>query len=161
VPASGEARLRLLQATRPVQPLRNLDRAAELGRFLDMPTDRARAILEKAANPAAWEPAPFPGLHLLHLVAGPAYAGADAGLVRFDANTPFPTHSHDGDEHTLMLEGGITFTDGRQLLAGQSEHMRPGLQHGFTVNPDGCLYAQILYVGIDIPGLGKVSLKKH
>jgi hypothetical protein len=161
VAPTGEARLRLIQAVRPVQPVRNLDRAVALGRFLDLPADEARRLLEKAANPAAWEAAPFPGLYLMHLSAGPAYAGADAGLVRFDGGTPFPTHSHDGDEHTLMLEGGITFTDGRHFGAGESETMVPGKLHGFTVDPEGCLYAQILYVGIEIPGIGKVSLAKR
>jgi hypothetical protein len=158
---SGEARLRLMQAVRAVQPVRCLEHAARLGRFLDLPEETAKALLEKAANPAAWEAAPFPGLYLMHLHAGPAYAGSDAGLVRFDGGTSFPVHSHDGDEHTLMLEGGVTFSDGRQMLPGDEETMHPGPLHGFTVHAGGCLYAQILYVGIDIPGLGKVSLGKR
>jgi hypothetical protein len=158
---SGEARLRLMQATRPVQPVNGLEHAARLARFLDVPEERARALLEKAANPAAWEAAPFPGLHLLHLHAGPAHPGGDAGLVRFDGGATFPMHSHDGDEHTLMLLGGITFTDGRQMLPGDEETVHPGPLHGFTVHPEGCVYAQILYVGIDIPGIGKVSLAKR
>jgi len=161
VSPSGEARLRLMQAIRPVQPVRNLDRADQVAKFFDLPSSEARALLEKAANPAAWEAAPWPGLYLMHLVAGPKFAGADAGLVRFDGGSTFPVHAHDGDEHTLMIEGVVTFTDGRRLEAGGYELMQPGREHGFTVDAEGCIYAQMLYVGIDIPGIGKVSLKSH
>jgi putative transcriptional regulator len=157
---SPEARLRLMQAVRPVQPIQHLAFAERLARFLDVPVASARSVLEKASNPTAWVPAPFPGLHLMHIAAGPSFAGADAGLVKFAGNVPFPLHSHDGDEHTFMLAGGITFQDGRTLQPGDQEVLNKGDQHGFMVAPEGCLYAQILYVGIDIAGLGKVSLRR-
>jgi hypothetical protein len=37
--------------------------------------------------------------------------------------------------------------------------MAKGSRHGFTVLPEGCLYAQVLYVGIEIDGI-KISLKR-
>jgi anti-sigma factor ChrR (cupin superfamily) len=160
VAASPEARLRLLQATRPVQPIALLDETDRLARFFDLPLAEARTIVEKAANPASWAPAPFPGLHLLHVAPGPAYVGADAGLVRFEPSSQFPLHDHQGVEHTLMLSGGLTFADGQRLVPGDAALIvQPGQKHAFTVFPEGCVYGLILYGGIYIDGIGKIGTR--
>lgn len=160
VAPSGEARHRLVAATRPVEPRRKLDFLERLASFFDVSLDTSRALLEKASNPASWEPAAFPGLSLMHLLAGPKWAGADAGFVRFVGGTPFPLHDHLGDEYTFMLEGGVTFDDGRRFGPGEELYLKPGQKHSFEVWPEGCFYATVLYEGIEIPGIGKVPIKK-
>lgn len=129
--------------------------AEPIARFVDIAVDQARRLLEKAASPPAWEKsASLPGMELFHLTPGPRFAGADAGLVRFEPNVPFPRHNHVGDEHTLMLEGGVVLDDGRKFVAGEELHLSAGTGHAFTVMPEGCLYALVLDGGIEIPGIG-------
>jgi len=160
VTPSPEARLRLLQATRPVQPLQHLEQAGRLATFFDLSPGEARSILEKSSSPPAWAPSGFPGLHLLHVSAGPKYAGADAGLVRIDAGVSFPRHRHDGTEHTLVLAGSLTTDDGRTLAPGDELVMPIGSSHSLTVSDEGCLYALVLFEGIDIDGIGKVRARR-
>src|SRR4029077_3392146 len=103
----------------------------------DISVDKAQMILEKASNPASWFPAAIPGLHLFDLIPGARFAGADAGLIRFEPNTRFPKHSHMGEERVLMLEGGIRFDDGTEQRAGEELVMPAGSEHAFTVLPEG------------------------
>jgi anti-sigma factor ChrR (cupin superfamily) len=159
--APGAGRDRLLDATRAANAQGNrwqlLDKMAE---FFDVSVNAARAILEKASNPAAWEPGPIPGMHLFHLQPGPAYAAADAGLIRFEGGVAFPKHTHLGLEHTLMLEGGVALDDGTHLRAGDRLVKPAGSAHAYTVHPEGCLFALVLYTGVDIEGVGPLTTSK-
>lgn len=154
VAPSPQARLRLMQATRPVQPLTLTAHADKAAKFFDLPADKARKILEKACNPAAWSPAAVPGLSLFELIPGPAWAQSDAGLIRFEPNVSFPHHTHMGEERVLMLEGGIRFADGSEQHAGDEVIMPAGSSHAFTVLPEGATYGLILHQGVIVDGFG-------
>jgi putative transcriptional regulator len=151
---SPAARDRLLRDVRQAREPR-LAWATKLAGFFDVTVEQARAILHKAAEPTAWEADRFPGMFLFHLRPGPKWAGADAGLVRFEGGVVFPNHEHVGNEYTLMLEGGVRFSDGSMCRAGDPpRHMERGTQHSFQVLDEGALYGLILFDGIEIPGVG-------
>ncbi len=140
--ASADARGRLAQYT------------AALARFLEVPEQRARALLDMIDEPAAWEPNPA-GIGMIHLAPGPRYAamGADAGLVRFPAGMVWPLHRHIGDELHLFLEGGIRIDQtGQELHPGDTLESKAGSEHSFRVLPDcDCVTAVILTAGIEMP----------
>jgi hypothetical protein len=143
-----------------VQPVAHLEHSERLAGFFDVPPAAARTILEKASNPAAWAASPLPGITLLHLAPGPAFAGADAGLVRFDGGVQVPLHDHEGQERTLVLSGGMTFADGSTLAPGGAPLvMQRGQKHAFTAAAEGCLYAVTLYGGIYIEGIGRIGTR--
>jgi anti-sigma factor ChrR (cupin superfamily) len=148
-----------LLASIAAQPAAKSGLAQQIARFFDIAVEQARRLLEKASSESAWEKSALPGMYLFHLTPGPRWAGADAGLVRFDPNVQFPMHVHVGGEHTLMLEGGITLDDGRNFVAGEEMHLEAGTQHAFTVLPAGCFYALVIFQGIDIPGIGRYTAK--
>ena len=156
---SPEARMRLLQATRPVQPLKPMQLVDQLAQFFDVSVGAARSILHKASNPAAWEASPLPGMHLLHLLAGPRLAGADAGLVRLEGGMSFPWHTHLGVEQTLILEGGVTMNDGRVQHVGEVLIMEANSRHAYKVHEEGCMFALTLEGGVDIEGVGPINAK--
>jgi anti-sigma factor ChrR (cupin superfamily) len=124
--ASAEARGRLAQHTHA------------LAQFLELPPSRARALLD-----------------MIHLAAGPRWAamGADAGLVKFPAGLVWPLHRHVGEEHHLILEGGIRIDQtGQELHAGSTLISPAGSEHSFVVLPDvDCVTAVILTDGIEMP----------
>jgi putative transcriptional regulator len=155
-PVSGRARL--MEATRS-EETPSFFFVDRLARFFDLAANEVRMLLSKAASPAAWEKGPMPGMELFHLSAGPRWAGCDAGLIRFEGGVAFPMHSHVGEEHTLMLDGGFTLDDGTQLVSGQEMSMAPGSSHAYTVNAGGCRFALILRGGVDIPGVGRLGTR--
>jgi hypothetical protein len=158
LPAPASGRARLIDATRSdVTP--SFSFSDKLARFFDLTVNEVRALLAKAASPSAWEAGPMPGMELFHLAAGPRWAGCDAGFIRFSGGTVFPTHTHGGEEHSFMLEGGMTLDDGTELYAGQSLSMDAGSTHSYTVHPKGCVFALILRGGIDIPGVGRLGTR--
>ncbi|HEY0135475.1 MAG TPA: hypothetical protein VGB85_15430, partial [Nannocystis sp.] len=65
-----------------------------LARLLDVAADRARELLASLEHPGTWLATPGPNVSLVHLLGGPATAGADVGFVRVDAGTSFPPHRH-------------------------------------------------------------------
>jgi quercetin dioxygenase-like cupin family protein len=140
--ASAEAKGRLAQYTEA------------LAQFLELPEGRARALLDMIDAPDAWERDPS-GLSMIHLAAGPRYAamGADAGLVKFPAGLVWPLHRHVGEEHHLILEGGIRIDQtGQELHAGSTLISPAGSEHSFVVLPDvDCVTAVILMDGIEMP----------
>jgi putative transcriptional regulator len=157
VKPSPEARMRLLQATRPVQPLKPMQLVDQLAQFFDVSVATARSILHKASNPAAWVASPLPGMHLLHVLGGKRLAGADAGLVRLAGGMSFPWHTHLGEEQTLILEGGVTLNDGHVQRVGEILVMDGGSRHAYTVHEEGCTFALTLHGGVDIDGIGKIT----
>src|SRR5262249_10628947 len=81
-----------------------------LMRFFALSVQAVKAVLARPTDPSQWEAAPFPEIprvELFHLTAGPALAGADAGLVRVPAGYHFPLHKHDGEERLFFLQGSV------------------------------------------------------
>ena len=151
--ASDEARRRLLAAASASDerfaPF--FDRMAEL---FDLGVDGIRQVLLQAADAAAWQPGPMPGVELFHFDGGPRVATADNGLVRLAAGLPFPKHRHLGTERILLVEGAYVDDSGRLWQAGDLHVSRPDDVHSYRVTDDGpCLLALSLEDGIWIEGM--------
>lgn len=151
-PASPPAGLRalLLDAVSSDDPVvRYAGFARRFGRLFQLDEERVRAVLASSGPGATWEPY-IPGVGLLHFEPGPALAGIDAGIVRFAAGMKYPRHAHLGDEHMLILAGGLVDDEtGARSLAGDYLLMPPGSSHGFTILPDeDCVAAVLLHGGL-------------
>lgn len=109
--------------------------AARVAAIFDVTIDKARMFLGWIDDPARWQPSPFPGVDVIHLPAGPACAGVDAGLVRVPPGYAFPWHAHDGEELTLVLDGRARDADGTDLVPGVETVRTPGAEHDFVVDP--------------------------
>lgn len=129
-----------------------------LAKFFEVSQEKARSLLDAIDRPGAWIPDPS-GIALIHLSAGPRFAGADAGLVRFPAGMAWPLHRHVGHEHHLFLEGGIREDDtGDVYRAGDELNKAPGTEHSFHVLPDSdCVAAVIIFDGIEMPPGTKIA----
>ncbi len=123
--------------------------ADRLARFFDVSLERARALLELATDPRAWTAGPARGISLIHLSAGPQFAGTDAGLVRMAPGARFPLHRHIGHEFGLILEGGFTDADGTILRSGDQHDLNAGTSHDFAALPEGCIFAAVVHDGIE------------
>jgi len=125
-----------------------------LARFFEIDELKARALLDAIDEPAAWEPNAA-GIALIHLAPGVRYAamGADAGLVRFPAGMEWGLHKHVGEEHHLIVQGGIRIDQtGQVIRAGDTLVSPPGSEHSFHVLPEeDCVAGVILTAGIEMP----------
>jgi quercetin dioxygenase-like cupin family protein len=154
-PAGG--RERLLAEIDPFDEglfIRDEELLDALARFFDLSQAAARAIVEKASRPVAWEVTRMPGMRLFHLKAGPAFAHTDAGLVRYDPGGRFPHHVHMGLERTLILEGSLRTDDGVVHRPGDRLDQPLGTAHAFEVLDAQCTFALTLEEGLDIAGRG-------
>jgi quercetin dioxygenase-like cupin family protein len=149
IPPSTEARGRLLLAV-SAAPLKYAPFFDRLSSFFDLSPDRVEQILADVNDRARWEPAPLPGVLLMHFAGGPKVASADVGLVRIEPDYRFPNHRHKGEERLFVLEGGYTDSTGRKYEAGDVQVMQPNTTHDYTVLPGGLLAALVLYEGIEI-----------
>jgi putative transcriptional regulator len=145
---SPSARARLLTAAAGDRVGAMRDRLAG---FFDLTVEKTDSIITRLADPAAWEQGPLPFVSLFHLEAGPRWAGADAGFVRFTRGTGFPTHRHLGEERVLLVEGSLIESDGTVLRPGDLRVMPAGSTHSFAIPPDeDTVYALVLHKGIEI-----------
>ena len=126
--------------------------AQRMGSLFDVSVDRARELLGLIERPASWEVA-GPGLHLVHFDGGPAAAAADCGFVRLAPNTPFPLHTHAGEEVSLILAGtlkdrrsGRTYRPGDELVESQDS------EHDVVALDDEVIYAARATNGIVVAG---------
>lgn len=122
------------------------DRVAEL---FDLARERVRALLDLIDEPTAWRAGKVAGIRLLDLRGGAALAGADAGLVRLDPGVTFPYHRHVGGEAVLVLEGGFVGDDGAVTARGEGLTFAVETAHAFTAGPEGCLFAVVIWDGLD------------
>lgn len=129
-----------------------------LGEMFDLPLDKMRRVLTDLHSPERWQPAPIPGVSLLHFDGGPQVAAADCGLVRLEPGTPFPEHSHLGRELVLVLAGGYREHTGKTYTPGDAHEMQPGTAHSLRADAEhGCLFAVLLRDGIEIQGVGRLG----
>jgi anti-sigma factor ChrR (cupin superfamily) len=128
-----------------------------LAKFFEVSQEKARSLIDAIDRPGAWLQDPS-GIGLIHLSAGPRFAAADAGLVRFPAGMEWPLHRHVGYEHHLFLEGGIREDHtGHVYRAGDELTKAPGTEHSFHVLPEcDCVTAVIIFEGIEMPPGTKV-----
>jgi len=123
-----------------------------LARLIDVAAERARELLASLERPETWLPSFSPNVALVHLLGGPAVAGADVGFVRVTAGTTFPPHRHLGAEHVLVLQGSYSDSDGSSVRAGDLVHMPAGSSHHFTAGPDADLIYAVVVHGFEIEG---------
>jgi len=100
--------------------------------------------------PESWGPGPLPGVELMHFAGGPRVATADTGFVRVPPHFEFPSHRHLGEERVLIISGGYREDTGRLFGPGDLHVMQPDTTHAYTVLPEGCLLALVLYTGVDL-----------
>ncbi len=127
--------------------------ARALGRFaalVDLPTELAARLLDRAQAGLGWVPGPLPGVSLVHLDGGPATTGADVGIVRIPPDGEFPPHAHLGAESIVLLEGEYVDSAGYVLRAGDVETREPGAPHAFHAGPHGVVFAVVLREGIAV-----------
>lgn len=168
VTATGEALASLAVALPPVRPSPSLRERLltsargparfapfidRLARLIDVAADRARELLASLELPATWQPSPGPNVHLVHLIGGPACAGADVGFVRVAAGTIFPPHRHLGEERVLILQGTYTDNHGTIARAGDLIDMPADSSHHFTAGPEVDLIYAVVVGGIEVEGV--------
>jgi len=126
----------------------------KLTRFFDLSAEALRAMFERAANEANWEPGPAPWVSLFHFQGGPAVAGLDTGLVRFKKGMPHPPHRHLGDERVLILDGSYFDQEERRWYGpGDLHHMREGTQHSLQMTAERDVLLAVVMAGeIEIVG---------
>jgi putative transcriptional regulator len=125
--------------------------ATRMSSMFDVTVDRARELLGLIERKASWVN-PIPGIHLVHFEGGPAYAAADCGFVRIEPGCTFPTHTHRGDEVSIILEGSVRDIDGKVLSAGDELVQTEGTEHHLVAGPEGVLYVARAMNGIEIGG---------
>lgn len=123
-----------------------IDRVAAL---FDLGRERVRTLLDLVDEPTAWRPGKVPGISLLDLRGGAAIGGADAGLVRMEPGVTFPYHRHVGGETVLVLEGSFVGDDGVVTRRGEGLRFEAETRHEFTARPEGCLFAVVIWEGLD------------
>lgn len=150
-------RARLLASTRgPGRFAPFIDR---LARLIDVAADRARELLASLDRADVWQTSPAPNVGLVHLLGGPAVAGADVGFVRVAAGTMFPPHRHVGEEHVLVLQGNYLDSAGHRVGAGELVHMPADSSHHFTAGPEVDLIYAVVVGGVEIDGIPPEALR--
>jgi putative transcriptional regulator len=153
-PPSPELRARILGDAQPPRLVAMLDKLAEL---FDITKQKARALLARLDDDAAWGPGPTPGSWVMFCDGGgPRVQGAFCGFVKMNASLNWPEHRHLGREYMLVLAGGFRQDDGTEVHAGQLHVMHEGTQHAFTIFDDEpCISAAVVFGGVEFltPGV--------
>jgi putative transcriptional regulator len=146
-------RARILDETGRVSRFeRFVDRVAD---FLDIATERARALLASFDDPAAWQPLPFPGYDVIMPEVGPRLADSQVGVLRIKPGARFPYHRHGGDEEVMLLQGGIIDDQsGIEWHPGDVQPMAKGTAHSYVgaPGPDCICIGRIWHSAIEILG---------
>jgi len=96
------------------------------------------------AGEGEWKPTPFAGVASKLLFFDRA-TGMATTLVRMTAGSVFPSHSHDGPEHSYVLEGDVVFED-HTLEAGDYEVALPSSAHTSITTRNGCMLLIVNHV---------------
>ena len=102
---------------------------------MDINTDfKQRIVLN--TDQLAWQASPAPGVDRKYLDRVGDEVARASSIVRYEPNTSFTPHTHDGGEEILVLDG--CFSDERgDYSAGMYLRNPPGSQHAPFSN-DGC-----------------------
>lgn len=116
--------------------------------LFDLPYPEARRLLNTLDDPAGWRPMGPPGISVKRVRAGSRREGAQACLVRLEAGSRFPKHRHDGNEHVLVLTGGLREDSGARQHAGELTKHQSGSAHAFVALPGEPCVAAVLSGGL-------------
>ena len=141
-------RARILDELKPPRYAAMIARIAEL---FDVGLGKARALLDKLDDPAAWMDGPVPNSWIMMSdVRGPKLEGAFCGFVKMGPSVKWPAHKHLGREYMLVLEGGFKEDTGVEVHAGDLHVMEEGTTHGFTIFDDEpCISAAVIFGGAE------------
>jgi quercetin dioxygenase-like cupin family protein len=120
-----------------------------------------KTLLELVDEPAAWRRGAADGITLIDFRGGTRVAGADAGFVRLAPDATFPHHRHIGGEVVLVLEGGFVDEDGTIVRRGDAQEFAAGTSHFFVALPEGCLFAAVIWDGLDFAARSTSSGSAH
>jgi anti-sigma factor ChrR (cupin superfamily) len=106
------------------------------------PTDQQRQLPDGVlalvrGNEGPWRDTPFPGIAVRPLFKDPL-SGNQFLLVRMAPGSVYPSHHHEGIEHSYILEGDAIFDD-HTLYAGDYEAAQSGHDHSCIRTKGGCL----------------------
>lgn len=142
VAPSPEGKQRLLAATVPAAWEQVIDRVA---RMWDLAVGEVRRVYARAMDAAEWSEAGIPGVLAFHLEGGPATAGADVGIVCFEAGLEFPSHTHGESESYVVLGGELLDSTGNVERVGDVvTHLE---RHSFRVSDAGPAYIALVLRG--------------
>jgi hypothetical protein len=134
--------------------------AEKVAQLLDIGIERARALLDSLDDPSVWTEQ-IPGIQFLWVDGGPRVAAAVRGFVRVRAGYAFPDHEHYGDEHVLVLQGQfVDESRGLTFGPGEVDHMPPGTNHAFRVDPNGMDLMKLSIVHKGLRALGQDFLPR-
>ena len=86
-------------------------------------------------NSGEWAPSRAAGVEIMRLH---RYERENVELVRFERDTTYPAHVHEGGEEVLVLEGAIRDADG-EYPAGTWLRLPDGSEHDVTSGGEGAL----------------------
>ena len=128
----------------------------DLTRLFELPAATVRALLARIDGPRDVWQRRLDGValetsELFHFAVGARLAagGAAGGVLRIRAGGSFPTHHHDGDEISYVLEGACA-VDGRALGPGSTIEMKRGSTHDCRALPERDLVVMVLHHGITL-----------
>ncbi|MHB8877210.1 MAG: cupin domain-containing protein [Myxococcaceae bacterium] len=130
-PVAARPKLRLVAAE---QHGRFEDLAERVARFFDVRFHRAVALLELIDDPACWTLGTT-GVATFTVDAGARLEGALARMLRAAPGTKVALHRHHGGEHTLVLQGGLRDSSGRELHRGDTLFQPGGPEHSVEALP--------------------------
>lgn len=127
--------------------------AGRLGTFFDVSLERAREFLGLIERPDSWD-GQGGGIALVHFQGGAAFATADCGFIRLEPGAVFPSHTHVGDETTIILQGSVRDeVTGSVLHPGDEYVQRAGSSHQLVCEGEvACIFAARAIDGIEIGG---------
>jgi putative transcriptional regulator len=125
--------------------------ADRVARLFDLTIDAARQHLQRLEESDPWMPGPAAGIEMRGVRPGPGCAGALATFLRLTPGVVFPRHAHVGEEVSVVLEGGLRDSTGRELSRGGELYKPAGSEHDL-VALDGlpCITATIAFGGIEV-----------
>jgi len=152
-PPPPSLRARILADARPPRLGAMLDKLASL---FDITRAKARALLDRIDDPAAWMDGPVPDSWVMMADGcGPKVAGAFCGFVKMGPSVKWPPHKHLGREYMLVLDGGFTQHDGVEVHPGDLHVMEEGSAHGFRIFPgETCISAAVVFGGVSFDDSG-------
>ena len=126
--------------------------AQRLSELFDLTPDRIRELLRDIDQfPAKpWEESMIPGVFALHFDGGRQLPDAECGIVQMAPNTPFPSHTHKGDEWALILQGESCDDKGGRFLPGDLCHQGTGDHHAFRAVGTVPLIFAVFHHGFEI-----------